>query len=335
MLRTGIWIFHPFSVSFQTVVAHSDKRDVHVSEESYCHHYLRWMFGCSDFCRGARFALVCSPGELQAAQPDGKALWKIRLANDRGGATARWDGQVALLSNGLLIDATGRLLCMNAQFAPAEALAPGATDAWPEPAWDEPLFEIAPPPPPDIADYHNTPLLDRAGNAWLILTHWEGTHCDLQSRKSVGHSGDWGPVQTIHGGTSYILATEAVMDSDENITVAFREGGYHLKVLRYTPAGGWEPAQTLYSTSTFFQAIEAGVDQAGNVAVVFDLSPGNWPAAWTVIRNAATGLEYAGARVHVGQGFAADDPEQSADRHDVLGLPGGRRRAGRRVRAQI
>ena len=241
--------------------------------------------------------LICGPGELQAAQPDGKALWKLRLANDRGGTTAAWDGRVALLNNSLLIDATGQLLGINPQFAPAEASAPGATDAWPEPAWDDPLFEIAPPPPPDIADYHNTPLLDSAGNAWLILTHWDGTHCDLQLRKSAGHSGDWGPVQTIHGGTSYILGTEAVKDCDENITVAFREGGYRLKVLRYTPAGGWEPAQTLYSTPTFFQAIEAGVDQAGNVAVVFDLSPGDWPAAWTVIRNAATGAWSTAERV--------------------------------------
>jgi hypothetical protein len=246
--------------------------------------------------------LHCSAGDLSVTDSSGGALWRVRLAQDRPATSVTWDGESGVLDNGLVFDRFGRLTGKLSTTPSATLFAPGAlpddraTADWPDPAWD-PLFEIAPVPSPDVADYSNAPMFDSAGDAWVVLTHWEGTHTDLQLRKSIGHSGDWGPVQTIHSGTSYILGTESVMDKDENITVVFREGGYHLKALRYTPTGGWGPAQELYGTSDFFQAIEVGADQAGNVAVIFDLSPADWPGAWTVIRNAATGAWSTAQRV--------------------------------------
>jgi hypothetical protein len=240
--------------------------------------------------------LICDSGELKAMLPEGSAAWRIRLAQDRGVTTAAWNGAARLLSDGRVFDAFGRVIGRECQAGYSGLLGPGdlwteaAATAWPEPAWD-PLFEIAPVPPSGTEDFSNPPMFDSAGDAWVILTHYTSSQYQLQVRKSDGHSGTWGPTQTIYSTSHYLLGTECVMDQDDNITVVFREmsGGYQLRALRYTPAGGWGAAQQIYATPDFFQAVEAGVDQAGNVAVVCDPSPSWTPAALSVTRNAATG----------------------------------------------
>jgi hypothetical protein len=231
--------------------------------------------------------LTCNRGELSATLPAGNAVWKIRLADEGSISLTAWNGESGLLSNGLAFDRLGRVLGRwPGPAADGDGLGAAGAGGWPEPAWDS-LFEIAPPPPPGEHDASTQPLFDSGGNAWIILTHYAPTENQLQVRKSDGHSGAWGLVQTIYSTSNNLMGVEWVIDQNDNITVVFRElsGGYKLCAQRYVPAEGWGSVQQLYSSSTFFQVVEAGIDQAGDVAVVFDYA--NTLAS--IVRDAATG----------------------------------------------
>ena len=231
--------------------------------------------------------LFTASGELRAALSDGTLLWRVGLAGQDGAEVVQWDGQTAVLSDGLMVDRSGLILGRATRFGERPAPFPG--DGGGRAAqWDS-LTEVT--PPPVGADAHNPPFFDSAGNAWVIITHLLSGDYELRVRQSNGHDGTWGPLATISDTTNYVAGPEGTIDNEDNITIVFRDisGGYKLYALRYTPGDGWTSAQQMYSTSSFFQAIEIGADSAGNVAAVFDVNISWSPSAWTIVYDATTG----------------------------------------------
>jgi hypothetical protein len=129
----------------------------------------------------------------------------------------------------------------------------------------------------------------------VIITHLDSGDYELQVRRSNGHDGTWGPLETISNSTNYVSGPEGTIDPDDNITIVFRDisGGYKLYAMRYEPGSGWSGPNLVYSTGTFFQAIEAGGDAQGNVAAIYD--PGN--AVWSAIYDASSGTWGSGHQV--------------------------------------
>jgi hypothetical protein len=131
---------------------------------------------------------------------------------------------------------------------------------------------------------------------WVIITHLFNNQEDpliyeLQVRKSNGHNGTWGPLETVLGPTSDLGNAEGAIDGDDNITIIFRTyfGGYRLQAIRYAPGNGWSAAQEIYATADYFQATEIGADGHGNLAAVFDQEVAGMEAAWSIVYNSATG----------------------------------------------
>ncbi len=246
------------------------------------------------FCLGAQ-ALADAPqvqvadSEVRAVLPDETVVWRLyQPAPATVGAEAAADGAV-LLSNGRWLDRDGRVCGWQAPACEATWSAWAGLDA-PGAKWD-PLVEITPPPPSQTSDAHQVPLFDRHGDAWVFNTHIVSGQYALQVRRSVGHSGTWGPMETISNTTRYVAGPEPVMDTADRITVVFRDiaSGYHLYALRYVPGLGWGPLQLVHSSAAFFQAIEAGADRAGNVAAVFDPDVSGGSTVWSVSYDAGSG----------------------------------------------
>lgn len=228
-------------------------------------------------------------GELRAVLPNETVLWRIAHNTPAAVHAAARDGRTVLLSNGSLLDREGRVW---GQLAPHHDAPGPCRPGWDAPtaAWDIPV-EITPPPPAQTSDAHQPPLFDRHGDAWVFNTHIASGQYSLQVRRSVGHGGTWGPMDTISNTTRYVAGPEPVMDTADRITVVFRDiaSGYHLYALRYDPALGWGPLQLVHSSAAFFQAIEAGADRAGNVAAVFDPGAAAGSSVWSVTFDVGTG----------------------------------------------
>jgi hypothetical protein len=232
---------------------------------------------------------VVTANELRAVLPDQTVAWRVTLNDGAADRVLSHDRQAVLLSNGWLIDMNGRVLSRPVLPADLAAVRGAELDA-PTAAWDTPT-EITPPPPAQTSDAHQPPMFDRGGDAWVINTHIESGTYYLQVRRSLGHSGTWGPMETISSTTRYVAGPEGVMDINDNIMIVFRDiaSGYHLYAIRYEPGSGWGPLQHVYSTSSFFQAIEVGADRAGNVAAVFDPELSGSGSVWSVVYQAAGG----------------------------------------------
>ena len=230
--------------------------------------------------------LSALPGELRALNDAGEMIWRIQLPDSSVPvARSRADGLIAL-DNGLLVDAQGRPA---ARIHGEPMLKLGGADApWPSlcPAWAL-LAEVTPPSGDNQSNSHGVPMFDRVGDAWVVNTHLDSGHYDLQIRKSNGHDGTWGPLQTISNTTRYVAGPEGVIDCNDNITIVFRDiqSGYKLYAMRYEPGAGWTGPTLAYNTSAFFQSIETGVDVYGNVAAIFDPSD----TVWSIVYDKETG----------------------------------------------
>jgi hypothetical protein len=188
------------------------------------------------------------------------------------------DGSIAL-GNGTLIDECGHVLARR-----FDGPAPGAGrdgDRGSCPYWCE-LAQITRPSVTGQSNAHQSPLFDADGNAWVINTHLDAGDYALQVRRSNGHDGTWGPLETISDSTNYVSGPEGAIDPDDNITIVFRDisGGYKLYAMRYEPDTGWSGPELVHSTASFFQAIEIGTDLEGNVAAIFDPADTVWSAIY-------------------------------------------------------
>jgi len=247
------------------------------------------LFPAAVSCLAGPLGLVAAPGELLAVHPDDGLLWKLALGGVATVDVVGRHAQLWLLSNGVVVGDDGRVLGRwDSSSVPA--------DWWRgfdgrAAKWDVPT-EITPPPPAQTADSHQTPMFDHSGDAWVVNTHLASGQYALQVRRSHGHTGLWGPMQTISNTTRYVAGPEAVMDASDNITIAFRDiaSGYHLYAIRYQPGSGWGPLTRVYSTGSFFQAIEIGADAAGTVAVVFDPDAGAGDSVWSVSYDPTSGV---------------------------------------------
>jgi hypothetical protein len=202
------------------------------------------------------------------------------------------DGTV-VLGNGVTIDHSGRV-CARRHDLGKGGEGRGGDGRGPCPYWSA-LAQITPPSGSGESNSHNVPLFDSQGNAWVINTHLLSGDYELQIRRSNGHDGTWGPLETISDTTNYVAGPEGAIDLEDNITIVFRDisGGYKLYAMRYEPDLGWAGPQLVYSTPTFFQAIEVGADYEGNVAAVFDPSD----SVWSTVYDAATGIWSAPQRI--------------------------------------
>ena len=242
--------------------------------------FVGMSFAGALFCLGSEMKISAQSGEVRAVDETGAMVWRIERA-DAGGVMAekRADGSI-LLSDGTLIDALGRVAA-RVHGTGGAPMCDGSDGRGGCPGWSE-LAEITPPSGDGQSNSHGVPMFDRQGNAWVVNTFVNSGSYALQIRKSNGHDGTWGPLETISNTTRYVAGPEGVIDRNDNITIVFRDiqSGYKLYNMRYTPAGGWVGPTLVYTTSTFFQAIEAGVDNAGNVAAVFDPSNSVWSAVY-------------------------------------------------------
>lgn len=238
-------------------------------------------------------AIAAAGGELTAVSADGSVIWKVCLEDS---AVPAWphgvDGTI-VLDNGVAIDQFGRVC------ARRHDLGEGG-DTWGGhgrgscPYWSA-LAQITPPSGSGESNSHQVPFFDSQGNAWVINTHLLSGDYELQIRRSNGHDGTWGPLETISDTTNYVSGPEGAIDLDDNIAIVFRDisGGYKLYAMRYEPGLGWAGPDLVYSTPTFFQAIEIGADYEGNVAAIFDPAG----AVWSAIYDASSGTWGSGHQV--------------------------------------
>jgi len=188
-----------------------------------------------------------------------------------------------------VIDRTGRVLFRRCGAGEARPAVRGPRDGA-CPHWSA-LGEVAPPSGSDQSNSHTEPLFDSAGNAWEINTFVDGGNYALQVRRSNGHDGTWGVLETISDTTNYVADAQGTIDAADDITIVFRDiaSTYKLYAMRHTPGGGWTGPDQIYSTAAFFQAIRVAADDAGNVVVVFDPAAGAATTLWTVVYDAASG----------------------------------------------
>ncbi len=246
-------------------------------------------FCAASCCLAAPARLILAGDQVLAIHPEDGVLWRLSLGDTAWLEAAPSAGRFWLLSNGVLINAEGRIV---GRFVDSRTAGdwPFVPDI-PTAKWDVPT-EITPPPPAQTSDAHQPPMFDSAGDAWVINTHLASGQYSLQVRRSQGHSGVWGPMETISNTTRYVAGPEAVIDTNDNITVAFRDiaGGYHLYAIRYQPATGWGPLTRVHTSSSFFQAIEIGADAAGTVTAVFDPDVVGSSSVWSVSYDPASGV---------------------------------------------
>lgn len=244
------------------------------------------MMGLMALSLGARAAQPRPTTDgIASHTPDGHTLWRLRLAQPPSQLRVLDDG-AALIDGRYLINARGELLARISADACAEAFAFGGVRS--TYGWDVPLNIVD--PPQSGSDAHNPPFFDSQGNAWVVNTQIRSGDYALQVRTSNGHTGTWGPLDTISDSTNYVAAPDQTIDNSDAITIAFRDisGGYKLYVMRYEPGSGWSGPTVIHSSSQYFQAIEVGADEFGNVAVVFDLDTGPDTAS-TMIYDAQNG----------------------------------------------
>ncbi len=249
---------------------------------------LRTVAAVSLACWPAVVRVQASPGlSISAARdhtvataPDGVLIWKVQWADHLAPAGERGASGVIALENWALIDELGQMLARRFDLPKAEVGRDGGGRGA-CPYWSE-LAQVARPSETGQSNSHKTPLFDSAGNAWVINTHLDSGDYELQVRRSNGHDGTWGPLETISNSTNYVSGPEGAIDSNDNITIVFRDisGGYKLYAMRYEPGSGWSGPNLVYSTATFFQAIEAGADHQGNVAAIFDPADAVWTAVY-------------------------------------------------------
>jgi len=232
--------------------------------------------------------LVAAGDGVSALLPDGRVAWRVSLPHGVTPETPVWQGATVLLGSGARLDRFGGLLERICSAEPAAA-PPGARPHR-VPRWDEPA-EITAPPPSGSSDAHRPPFFDSRGNAWVVLTSIKSGKYSLKARRSDGHDGTWGPLETLSDTTKYVAGPEAAIDHQDNITIAFRDisSGYRLYAIRYQPETGWGGLQQIYASSFYFQAIEAGADDAGNVVVLFDRESSGKDTVWSITYHAATG----------------------------------------------
>ncbi len=225
---------------------------------------------------------------LVATAADGAVAWRVRtpapvVLEPTG------DGSAVQLDNGYVIDALGRVLYR--QHDTAGGLVPrNGPRGGGCPYWST-LAEVAPPTSGSQSNSHTVPLFDSQGNAWVFNTFIDTSGYSLQVRRSDGHAGTWGPLETISDTTNYVSGAQATMDAADNITVVFRDiaANYDLYAMRYEPGSGWSGPDRIYSSAVFFQAIRVAADAQGNVVVVFDPWPGGATTLWTIVYDAASG----------------------------------------------
>ncbi len=226
---------------------------------------------------------------LVGTAADGTVLWQVRTPGPIGGYAPIGDGSALLLDNGYVIDVRGRVLCRlhGDEDRPAPPAGPRGQTC---PYWSA-LAEVTPPSGDGQSNSHTVPFFDSQGNAWEINTFLDSGNYELQVRRSNGHDGTWGPLETISDTTNYVSGPRGAIDADDHITIVFRDigGTYKLYAMRYEPGAGWSGPDQVYSTSAFFQAIRVAADDAGNVVVVFDPSAGATTTLWTIVYDATTG----------------------------------------------
>jgi hypothetical protein len=278
---------------------------------------IKLNLGCVCVVAGAVSALATdlrltrTGDELRATLPDGTACWTYRFGEVAPPAAAWRGDQFIDPADGIVLDAQGQMLAWLPVLPPGIVGSAGTAGSRAA-AWDVPVLLVSPPAGDPLRHF-----FDAAGDAWVIVPI-ASSSC-LKVRHSTGHSGNWGPVETVPVNTSDIFSPQLVMDLGDNITVVFRSGYYGLRYVRYTPATGWGPCQQFYSTGNFFQVIEMGTDAQGNVAAVFDeqgtrcavynAASGTWQAPLpvspggysimlpTVLHNAAVDVMYVVYRV--------------------------------------
>ncbi len=229
--------------------------------------------------------ITTASGEVLAADVAGNVIWKVRLADSAVPVWERGVGDAVVLDNGTAVDRFGRVLArLHGPRIGHGGRESGRGDTCPY--WSA-LAQVTPPSGSGESNCHTVPLFDSQGNACVINTHLLSGDYELQIRRSNGHDGTWGPLETISDTTNYVSGPEGAIDLDDNITIVFRDisGGYKLYAMRYEPGVGWSGPNLVYSTSTFFQAIEIGADYEGNVAAVFDPAD----AVWSAVYDASSG----------------------------------------------
>ena len=231
------------------------------------------------------FSIIATAGELTATDTDGNVVWKFTSADHVIPNWQRGPGGVIAVSDGMVIDELGRLLTRQYE-SPKERGGQYGGNRGTCPHWSE-LAQVTPPSGSGQSNSHKTPLFDSQGNAWVINTYLSSGDYELQVRRSNGHDGSWGPLETISDSTNYVSGPEGTIDLDDNITIVFRDiqSGYKLYAMRYEPSGGWSGPNLVFSTGTFFQTIEAGGDQHGNVAAILDPAS----AVWSAVYDASSG----------------------------------------------
>jgi hypothetical protein len=213
-------------------------------------------------------------GRVLARTPDGAIAWRVDRERS-GPLTYRIDERGRfLIDDCLLVDRWGRVVARMRARGSAAALGVSSPEA---PGWSAPV-EISG-GDPFIYSAFTPAVVDSSGAAWVVLNGSTGAFEEnLQVTHTSGPGAPWTPPETLYdvSPTSGIFPPAVVIDANDRITVAYREGANgmdEVRVLRYVPGVGWSGPTTIFSTDNAnhgFQNVYSVLDAQGNVIVCFD-----------------------------------------------------------------